>query len=198
MAPRELAAHGVGLLFQNPTEGFVAERVVDEVAFGPENLGLPPEEIDTRVSEALAAVGLTAFQDRRVRELSSGEQQRVGLAGVLALRPGLVLLDEPTAHLDEETAQSALELIAGLQRAESLTILLTEHRLGLAGRVADRVLVLEEGQVVADGPARLVFGHAGLAERGVPVPRATQAALRLGLRPLPLSADEFADLVVST
>jgi energy-coupling factor transporter ATP-binding protein EcfA2 len=142
-------------------------------------------------------VGLSGLAHRRLRDLSSGEQQRVALAGVLALRPRLLLLDEPTAHLDEATAQSALELIGRIQRIQSLTVLLTEHRLGLAAQLADRVLVLEAGQIVADGPPRSVFADASLASRGVPVPRATQAALRLGLRPPALTAGELAAQILA-
>jgi energy-coupling factor transporter ATP-binding protein EcfA2 len=195
--PRELAALGVGLLFQNPTEGFVAERVVDEVAFGPENLGLGPAEIETRVADALAAVDLSHVADRRGRDLSSGEQQRLALAGVLALRPRLLLLDEPTAHLDETTARLALDLIRRIQHSHFLTLLLTEHRLGIAARLANRVLVLDGGRIVADGPPDAVFADPTLAERGVPVPRATQAGLRLGLKTPPLTADELAERVLA-
>jgi energy-coupling factor transport system ATP-binding protein len=193
VAPRHMAAAGVGLLFQNPVEGFVAERVFDEVAFGPENLGLPAIEVAQRVAAALASVGLTSFDRRRLRELSSGEQQRVALAGVLALRPRLLVLDEPTAHLDESAAETVLGLVSDLRAELGLTVLLAEHRLGIAARLASRLLVLEAGRLVADGLPRVVLGDASLPGRGVPVPRATQAALAVGLAPpLPVNASELA------
>lgn len=179
VSPRDLAAAGVGLLFQNPVEGFVAERVADEVAFGPENLGVAPADVETRIAEGLAAVGLSGYERRSLRDLSTGQQQRVAFAAALALRPHLLLLDEPTAHLDERAAAAVLALVARVHRERGVTVLLGEHRLGLAAPLAGRVLVLANGRLIADGPPRDVFADASLADRGVPVPRATQAAVRL-------------------
>jgi energy-coupling factor transport system ATP-binding protein len=191
--PHALAAAGVGLVFQNPVEGFVANRVAEEVAFGAENLGLPADEIDRRLAASLEAVDLVGFEDRRLRELSTGQQQRVALASALVLRPRLLCLDEPTAHLDVESARAVLELVGRLHAERGLTVLLSEHRLGLAAPLARRALVLVDGRVVADGPPRAVFAVPGLVEAGVPVPRATQAALRLGpTDPLPLTPMELA------
>lgn len=191
--PRDVAAAGVGLLFQNPVESFVAERVGEEIAFGPENLGVPPAEIDRRVAESLVAVGLGGFERRRTRELSAGQQQRVALAGALALEPRLLLLDEPTAHLDPASARSALELIRRLNGERGTTILLSEHRLGLAAPMAERVLVLIGGRLSHDGPPRQVLAEPALPAAGVPVPRATQAAVMLRLAPpVPLTPDELA------
>lgn len=191
--PRTMAAAGVGLLFQNPAEGFVATRAGDEVAFGPENLGVPPREVEARVEQSLAAVGLAGFAERSLRTLSAGQQQRVALAAALALRPRLLLLDEPTAHLDPATARDVLALVARLRRETGATIVLGEHRLGLAAPLAERAIVLAEGRVVADGPARAVLADGTLVERGVPVPRATQAAVRLHLSPpAPLTPAELA------
>jgi energy-coupling factor transporter ATP-binding protein EcfA2 len=191
--PHALAAAGVGLVFQNPVEGFVANRVAEEVAFGAENLGLPADEIDRRLAASLEAVDLVGFEDRRLRELSTGQQQRVALASALVLEPRLLCLDEPTAHLDVESARAVLELVGRLHAGRGLTVLLSEHRLGLAAPLAGRALVLVDGRVVADGPPRAVFGAPGLVEAGVPVPRATQAAIRLGLtNPPPLTPAELA------
>ncbi len=196
--PREMAAAGVGLLFQNPVEGFVAERVDEEVGFGPENLGLPVGEIDRRVADSLAAVGLAGLARRRTRELSAGQQQRVALAGALALQPRLLLLDEPTAHLDPASARSALALIARLNSERGTTVLLSEHRLGLAAPLVERILVLVGGRVTHDGPPRAVLAEPGLPGAGVPVPRATQAAVSLRLPPpVPLTPDELADAVLA-
>lgn len=191
--PREIAAAGVGLLFQNPIEGFVAERVADEVAFGPENLGVAPAEVDARIAEGLAAVGLEDYARRRLRDLSAGQQQRVAFAAALALRPRLLLLDEPTAHLDEGSAEEVLALVERVYCERGVSVLLSEHRLGLAAPRAGRVLVLADGRLRADGNPRAVFADAAVAESGVPVPRATQAAVRLGASsPVPLTPRELA------
>ncbi len=198
MPPRELAAAGVGLLFQNPLEGFVAERVAGEVAFGPENLGLPPAEVEARVAAGLDAVGLTGFGERRLRHLSTGQQQRVALAAALALRPRLLLLDEPTAHLDEPTAREILALLARVRRDSGAAVLLSEHRLGIVAPLADRTLVLAGGRLLRDGHPRDVFADPSLPSHGIPVPRATRVALSLHLPPpLPLTPQEFAARVVS-
>lgn len=191
--PREMAAAGVGLLFQNPLEGFVAERVEEEIAFGPEHLGLPAAEIESRIAGGLAAVGLAGFARRRLRDLSAGQQQRVALAAALALRPRVLLLDEPTAHLDEAAARPALQLVARLPRHAGTTVVLSEHRLGLAAPLVQRVLVLNGGRLIADGPPRVVLADPALPGMGVPLPRATQVAVRLGLRgSLPLTPEELA------
>lgn len=191
--PRQMAAAGVGLLFQNPVEGFVAERVLDEVAFGPENLGLPGHEVEARAGEALRAVGLEGFQERRLRTLSAGQQQRVALAGALALRPRLLLLDEPTAHLDERTARAILDLAARAVRERGATLLLGEHRLSLAAPLADQALVISKGSVVAMGPPHQALADPSLAALGVPVPRAAQLAHHLGLNaPISLTPVQLA------
>ena len=195
-APHELAAQGVTLLYQNPLEGFVADRVDDEVAFGPESLGLARREIERRVVEALDAVGLAAAGRRALTTLSGGEQQRVALAAALALRPGLLLLDEPTAHLDETSADELLGLLDRLRRARGTAIVLAEHRVASAAPRADRIAVIIDGRLHGPGPARAILADPGLAASGVPVPRATQAALRLGLTAaLPLTPHELAGRV---
>ncbi|MBI3970500.1 MAG: ATP-binding cassette domain-containing protein [Chloroflexi bacterium] len=196
--PRELAAAGVGLLFQNPVEGFVEERVGAEVAFGPQNLGLPVEEIDRRIAESLSAVGMGGFEERRLRDLSAGQQQRVALAAALALRPRLLLLDEPTAHLDEETARSILALISRVHQDLGATVIMSEHRLARAAPLVDRVVVLAAGRLVGNGPPSEALGRPELSGLGVPVPRVTQAALQLGWHlPVPLSPQQFAGRVLA-
>jgi energy-coupling factor transport system ATP-binding protein len=195
--PRRIAAAGATLVFQNPAESFIAERVGDEVAFGPENLALPVAEVEERVREGLAAVGLAAFEGRRLRDLSAGQQQRVALAGALALRPRLLLLDEPTAHLDDDAAREVLAVVARLHREQGVTVVLSEHRLGLAAPLADRILVLAGGRLIRAGAPRAVLGDETLPALGVPVPRAAIAAVRLGLRgPLPLTPEELAEAII--
>ena len=192
-APHLLAAAGVTLLYQNPLEGFVAERVADEVAFGPQSLGLARDEIAERVREAIGMVGLEGQERRALATLSGGEQQRVALASALALRPTLLLLDEPTAHLDEPAAIAAIELLDRIRRDRGTTLVLAEHRLAAVAPLADRVAVLAGGTLRALGPPRVVLADPALAALGVPVPRATQAALRLDLIDhLPLAPAELA------
>lgn len=163
----------VGLLLQDPADARVAGTVGRDVAFGPENLGVPREEIPRRVAAALEAVGFPYGPAHPTAALSGGEAQRLALAGVLALRPGVLLLDEPTSMLDAASAEGVREAVAGAQAATGATLIVVEHRLdGWVDRV-DRLVVLGAGgRVVADGPVREVLGRRGaeLAATGVWVP----------------------------
>ncbi len=189
----ELAQRGVVLVAQDPAETFVADRVDAEVAFGPEGIALPASEVDARVAEALSSVGLGAAARRRVRELSGGEQQRVALAAALAMRPRLMLLDEPTAHLDEPTAREILELIDRLARERDMTLVIAEHRLGIVAPQATHAVVLAAGGVARSGEPRAVLADERVAELGVPVPRVTVVANALGLPPpAPVRPEELA------
>lgn len=168
-----------GMLFQDPETALVMARAGDDVAFGLENLGVPRAEIWPRVDAALAEVGFPYDHDRDTTALSGGEQQRLALAGVLALRPGLLLLDEPTANLDPAGADLIRKLLAGLDT----TMILVEHRVAEALPLVDRVVVLAPTGVVADGPpARIFEDHgAALAEQGVWVPGPSPVAPRHGV-----------------
>ena len=193
LRPHDLATAGVTLAYQNAVEGFVAQTVADEVAFGPESLALPRDEVTARVRSALEDVALAPASRRALATLSGGEQQRVALAAALALRPRILLLDEPTAHLDERSATLLLELVDRMRYLHRMTVVLSEHRLGTAAPRADRVAVLVDGALAALGPPREALAGRSLARLGVPVPRATQAALGLGLEgAAPLTADELA------
>lgn len=196
VTPTELARRGLTLVQQDPLEGFVATRVEDEVAFGPEQLGLAAAEIAARVREAQGAAGIAGLRRRDVRELSAGERQRVAIAAALALRPRLLLLDEPTALLDPATARAILALVARLARETGTTVIIAEHRIGDAAPLVDRAVVLVDGRLVTDGRPRSVLADPVLARRGVPIPRATQVALaaRLPGAP-PLTAAELADAI---
>lgn len=167
-----------GMLFQDPQTALVMARAGDDVAFGLENLGVPRGDIWPRVDEALAAVGFPYGRDRDTNTLSGGEQQRLALAGVLALRPGLLLLDEPTANLDPAGAGLIRTVLAQL----ATTMILVEHRVAEALPLVDRVVVLSPAGVVADGaPARIFAEHgAALAEQGVWVPGPAPVAARSG------------------
>ena len=190
--PRELAAGGVAFVFQNPAESIVAGRVAEEVAFGPQNLGLSGAALRERVDEALKDVGLADRAEAMTRALSAGQQQRLALAAALAMRPRLLLADEPTAHLDPAAAAAILALLATLPQ-RGITVLLAEHRLGLVAPTADRVIAIVGGRLVANGVPRVVFADPELVSRGVPVPVASRVAHVLAITaPLPLTPAELA------
>ena len=148
----ELAAR-VGLVFQDPESQLVMERVEDDVAFGLESRGWPREAMRRRVPEALAAVGLEGFERRRSTRLSGGQQQRLALAGVLAARPGILVLDEPTANLDPPGARAFAARLAALRASRAVTIVLVEHRVDIAWALADMVLALgPDGRPIDVGP----------------------------------------------
>jgi energy-coupling factor transport system ATP-binding protein len=191
-----------GLLLQDPSAQTVLSRCGDDVAFGLENHGVPAGEIWGRVDEALAAVGPGVGRAHPTARLSGGQRQRLALAGVLALRPGILLLDEPTAMLDPLATTDLRDVVARLVRSTGATALVVEHRVDTWLDVVDRVVVLEPGGgAMADGPARAVLAEHGpwLAERGVWVPGATAGTrprapggprTPLGAEPAPLLAAE--------
>jgi energy-coupling factor transport system ATP-binding protein len=154
----ELAGH-VGLVFQNPATQLFNATVEEEVAFAPRNLGLPAEEVGARVAFALDATGISPLRGRAIRTLSSGEQQRVAIASVLALRPQVLVLDEPTSNLDWRGVEQVMSTLARLSREGGLTILVIEHRLHTVASLADRVLLMQDGRIVADGRPEDVFGE---------------------------------------
>jgi energy-coupling factor transport system ATP-binding protein len=169
-ADREAARAGfggrVGLLFQDPDRQLVMERAEDDVAFGLENRGWAPAEMRARVPEALAEVGLAGFERRRPAHLSGGEQQRLALAGVLAPRPGLLVLDEPTANLDPPAADALMRRLADVRAARRTTILLVEHHVELAWPMADRILALApDGSLLDWGAPDEVLRRSGAAMR---------------------------------
>lgn len=172
----------VAMVFQQPESNFVGLSVEDEVAFGPENLGVAPVEIADRVIWALDRVGMATYQDSTPARLSGGQQQRVAIAAALAMRPAVLALDEPTAALDPIGAQEVLDVLAGLAADRQTTIVLVSHDADALAAYADNVLVLDAGQVVAGGPPSRLFSGDSLRElkdRGVPVP--VMAELASGL-----------------
>lgn len=167
------ARERTGIVFQDPASQLVMARAGDEVAFGLENRCVPPDEIWPRVDAALAAVGFPYGRDRATDALSGGEQQRLALAGALALEPGLLLLDEPTANLDPNGAALVRGALARVGEASRRTMILVEHRVADSLPLVDRAIVLQAGGgVIADGPPDAVFDHHGdeLAEAGIWVP----------------------------
>jgi cobalt/nickel transport system ATP-binding protein len=163
---RRLPAH-LGIVFQNSDDQLFNATVFDDVAFGPLNLGLPAEEVRRRVAEALGRVGLTGFEGRVPFHLSGGEKRRVALAGVLAMRPEVLLLDEPSSHLDPRGRREFIRLIQGLD----VTRLIASHDLELILETCQRCMVLDRGRLVAEGPARALLADAALMEaHGLEVP----------------------------
>ena len=170
----------VGMVLQNPDNQLVSTIVEEDVAFGPENLGLPPAEIRARVDEALAAVDMTAYKDHSPHKLSGGQKQRIAIAGVLAMHPDCLILDEPTAMLDPQGRQEVLDTVCRLNREQGMTVVLITHYMEEAA-LADRIVVMDEGVAVLEGTPRQVFAQSDrLYELGLDVPQPTAlcAALR--------------------
>lgn len=154
--PGELS-HTVGLVFQDPDSQFISMTVEDEVAFGPESLALPRDEIESRVGEALEMTGVGALRTRSPMELSGGEKQRVALAAVLAMGPPLLVLDEPTTSLDPAGKRSLLDVIASLRLERGTTILWVTQDVDQVPMLADRVAVLHDGRIALDGGVREIL-----------------------------------------
>jgi energy-coupling factor transporter ATP-binding protein EcfA2 len=176
-------ARVVGLVFQDPETQLTQMRVEDEIAFGPENLGLPPAEIEERVTWALDAVGLSACRDRSPLRLSGGQKQRVAIAAMLAMQPRLLVLDEPTASLDPIGKVGVFNVLADLARERRLAVVMATQELEWVPRFADRVLVLHEGRIALEGAPADVFRHVReLQEWGIGVPQMVELADRLSQR----------------
>ena len=160
----------VRMVFQNPDNQIVASVVEEDVAFAPENLGVPSAEIRRRVDEALEAVGMTEYARHAPHLLSGGQKQRVAIAGVLAMRPRCIVLDEPTAMLDPVGRREVLDTVCRLQRELGMTVVLITHHMDEAAR-AQRLVVMDNGHVVMDGPPAQVFQNVvGLRRLGLEVP----------------------------
>lgn len=160
-----LVSQKVGAVFQNPRAHLFHLRMDDEIAFGLRNLGLPENEVAERVDWALEALGLTDLGTQKPASLSGGQIQRVAIAAALAMRPQILVLDEPTASLDVPGTQSLITALDILRRQFGLTIILIEHRLAEVRRIADRVLVLNDGQVATDGEFGQILGDPHLRHR---------------------------------
>ncbi len=174
-------AQKVGFLFQNPVNQIFMFTVERDVAFGLENLGVPRSEMRARVEEALGLLDISDLALRAPHELSDGQKQRVALAGVLAMRPSLVILDEPTSLLDPKTAADLVGLVARLRKELGTTFLVVEHRLDLLVKVTDRMVVMNEGKKVLEGtPREVLFGEEAEAF-GVAVPAVTRLQRMLAM-----------------
>ena len=187
-----------GMVFQNPDNQIVATVVEEDVAFGAENLAVEQGELRRRVDDALAAVEMTEYKDDQPHKLSGGQKQRVAIAGILAMNPDYIILDEPTAMLDPRGREEVMKTILRLNKEEGKTIILITHFMSEAVQ-ADRVAVMEEGKLVLEGPPREVFNEVDtMKSLGLDVPQVTELAARLkdaGV-PLPdgiLDREEFVD-----
>ena len=169
----------VGMVFQNPDNQLVATIVEEDVAFGPENLGLAPDEIRRRVDEALKAVRMYEYREHAPHKLSGGQKQRVAIAGIIAMEPDRIVLDEPTAMLDPRGRAEVMETIHRLNREKGITIVLITHYMDEAAS-ADRVVVMDTGRIVLDGTPKEVFSQVETIKAvGLDVPQPTELVYEL-------------------
>ena len=168
-----------GMVFQNPDNQIVATIVEEDVAFGPENLGVPPEEIRNRVDESLKKVGMYEYRRHAPHLLSGGQKQRVAIAGILAMRPKCIILDEPTAMLDPSGRKEVIRTIKDVNKEYGITIILITHYMEEAVE-ADRIVVMDEGKVKLEGTPKEVFSNVSLMKKiGLDVPQVTELAYEL-------------------
>ena len=176
-----------GMVFQNPDNQIIGNIVEEDVGFGPENIGVPTDEIWKRVDESLKAVGMTAYRKQSPNKLSGGQKQRVAIAGVMAIRPRCIILDEPTAMLDPNGRKEVIRTIRQLNQAEGITVLLITHYMEEAID-ADRIIVMDDGKIVMDGKPKEIFSRVReLKTYGLDVPQATELAFELKEAGMPLS-----------
>jgi len=195
-------SQNVGYVFQNPENQLFALSVEKDVAFGLENLATPRSEMRKSVDWAMDLMGIGDLRESAPFELSGGQQQRVAIASVLAMRPEVVILDEPTSFLDPVTAWKLFEIIKSLNKDLGLTILLVEHRLDLLSRYVNRVIVMDRGQIAVDGPPLEVLTSKEAFSLGIGIPKITQLYQSLvengiKLRSPSVSVDEFAEEIRS-
>ena len=152
----------VGLVFQDPDDQLFARTVGQDVAFGPVNLGFPADEVKARVKWALEATEITELENKPPQNLSTGQKKRAALAGVLAMKPEIIVLDEPMANLDPRTASKVLQLLLQLNKELGLTLIIATHDVDLVPLFADKICILNKGQIVLQGPPKEVFAETEL------------------------------------
>jgi energy-coupling factor transport system ATP-binding protein len=189
----ELAKH-VGLIFQNPDNQIFSLTVEKDIAFGPENLGEPKQKMVSEIDWAMRQVGITHLRDRGTHELSGGQKQRLTIASILVMHPGIIVMDEPTAFLDPVGAEKIFNVLQTLNSEHGITILLIEHRMDLAVKYCNRIIVFDKGQVVDDGKPRDIFTADETRLIGVGIPRMVELGRKLRERgysiDIPLNASE--------
>ena len=189
----------VGIVFQNPDNQMVATIIEDDVAFGPENLGLKSEEIRERVDWALKSVGMYEHRNGTPHRLSGGQKQRVAIAGVLAIKPRVMILDESTSMLDPDGRAEVMEVVSRLNREEGMAVIMITHFMEEAAK-ADRIIVMNEGKVELDGTPDEVFSHMELLKSiglAVPKPLELTVALKeagIDLKQTPLTTEAFVEM----
>lgn len=184
----------VGLVFQYPEHQIFEETVYKDVSFGPKNMGLPEDAVEARVKEALSLVGLdyAAVKDRSPFELSGGQMRRVAIAGVLAMRPQVIILDEPTAGLDPLGRDEILAEISQLHRRLGMTVVLVSHSMEDVARLVDKIAVMHKGRIARIGtPAQVFADPEGLKSMGLGIPQVTELMFRLKLKGKPVRTDIF-------
>ena len=178
-----------GMIFQNPDNQMIASIVEEDVAFGPENLGIAPDTIRVNVKEALEAVGMSHYKNANPTHLSGGQKQRIAIAGILAMKPECIVLDEPTAMLDPRGRSEVMRTLLKLNREEKMTVVHITHYMEEAAQ-ADRVIVMDHGKVVMEGTPREVFSHVEeLKALGLDVPPMTELAFRLRKKGIDVQGD---------
>ena len=176
-----------GMVFQNPDNQIIGTVVEEDVGFGPENMGIPTEEIWTRVEEALKAVGMYKYRKHSPNRLSGGQKQRVAIAGIVAMHPQCIILDEPTAMLDPNGRKEVIRAVRALNMVEDITVLLITHYMEEVVH-ADKVIVMDEGKVVMQGTPKEIFSHVEeLQALRLDVPQVTLLAHELKKKGIPLS-----------
>ena len=184
-----LICQKAGMIFQNPDNQMIASVVEEDVAFGPENLGMEPQRIRTSVKEALEAVGMLEYRKSAPTRLSGGQKQRIAIAGVLAMKPECIVLDEPTAMLDPKGRREVMKTLWKLNKEDRMTVIHITHYMEEAVN-ADRIIVMDHGKVVMEGTPRKVFAEVELLKRyGLDVPQMTELAYRLRKQGLDIPAD---------
>lgn len=179
----------VGMVFQNPDNQIVATIVEEDVAFGPENLGLPREEIRKRVDEALAAVGMTEYSRHEPHRLSGGQKQRIAIAGIIAMRPECIIFDESTAMLDPMGRKDVVNGMERLNREDGKTVITITHYMDEAVR-ADRVIVIDDGRIILDGKPSEIFAKADEIRRcGLDLPQCSDLIIRLREKGISIDGD---------
>ena len=186
----------VGMVFQNPDNQIVATIVEDDVAFGPENLGIEPKEIRRRVDDALKSVNMYEFRHREPHKLSGGQKQRVAIAGVLAMQTECIVLDEPTAMLDPMGREEVMNAVHRMNKEMGITVVLVTHFMDEAVK-ADRVVVMDSGKIVMQGTPKEVFSQVDKVRAyGLDVPQSTELCHVLGIKEGVLDVDECVDEIV--
>jgi energy-coupling factor transport system ATP-binding protein len=183
----------IGMVFQNPDNQLVATIVEEDVAFGPENLGLPRVEIRQRVNSSLALVGMTDYARHAPHKLSGGQKQRVAIAGIIAMKPQVIIFDESTAMLDPQGRHEVVDIMERLNREEGITVLNITHYMEEAAR-ADRVIVINDGRIALDGTPREVFSKVDALRRmGLEAPQGNELVLELKKAGLKIEGDSLTE-----